>query len=94
MIGYCLIQVIPNVPAKNEIDLALLYQLPFGAESLQKHNQLRLEENHRINQDTSMGDIKTSHQFTHKAQIEFGSKVTIKNDLWEPINPSIGSDEI
>ncbi len=48
VVGQGLVQRIPQVPAVGHVQARRLYQLALGADPLEEHDQLQLEEDHRV----------------------------------------------
>src|SRR5262245_36977240 len=70
MIGKRLTQIVPHKPAHAQSICCMPHQLPFGAYPLEKHDELQLEKDHRINRGTTSTGVGLLHNVTPKRQVE------------------------
>jgi hypothetical protein len=78
VIGQWLTQIIAQVPQNAEPISRMTHQLPFGAYSFKKHDELQLEEDDGINGGTTILGIALLHKLTNECQVEGLLQVVIK----------------
>src|SRR5262245_13733270 len=78
MLGQWLIQVVAQVPAMGQIQAGHLHQLPFGANALEEHDELELEEDHWIDGRPPGGLVVAADELAHEAEVQLGLKVPIE----------------
>ena len=79
MVGQGLVKVVAQIPPHTEPVGDQAHEVAFGADALEKHHQLQLEEDHRINGGASHpGHIAVLHQIPHKGKIKHTVEVAIE----------------
>ena len=63
-----LVQVIAEVPSDAEAVRGHSGELPLGADALEEHDQLQLEEHDRVNTRAAERRIAVGHQVAHEAE--------------------------
>jgi hypothetical protein len=65
-----LVQGVAQVPAMREIEAGGCDELALGADALEEHHQLQLEEDDRVDRGAAAVGIEFLHPPAHKAQVE------------------------
>jgi hypothetical protein len=63
MVGQGFVEVLAQVPAQREAIGYKAHGLPFGAQILEEHHQLQLEEDHRVHRRANRAGVEGTHQF-------------------------------
>src|SRR5262249_680138 len=66
MVRKRLTQIVPQIPAQAQSISRMPHELSFRAQSLEEHDELQFEEDHRINGGTTLARIALLHQFAYK----------------------------
>ena len=78
MVGQRLAQVIAQVPQHAEPICGMAHQLPFGADALEKYDELQFEEDNWVNRRATSMCIGLLHKLAHKREIEGSLQVSIE----------------
>ena len=73
-----LVQGIAEVPAVGQVEAGRLDELAFGADALEEHDQLQLEEDDRVDGGPASLGIELSHPLPDEAQVELGFQVAVE----------------
>src|SRR5258708_9768585 len=82
MIGQRLVQIIAKIPTHAQPICRMAHELPFGAYSLKKHDELQFEEHDRINGRTPFAGIGLLNKLPDERQIECARQMPIKMVRW------------
>jgi hypothetical protein len=78
VVGQRLIQVIPQVPAVRQVQTGNFDELALRAESLEEHDQLELEKDHRIDGGAAVGGVAVFDPGAHETEVELGVEVAVE----------------
>jgi hypothetical protein len=78
VVGQGFVEVVAELPAVGEVETRGLDELAFRADALEEHDQLELEEDHRVNGGTATGGVAISDPHPNDAKIQRRIKVAIE----------------
>jgi hypothetical protein len=78
MVWQRFIELIAQVPAVGDMIADGLHHLALGADALKEHDELQLEEHHRVDARSSLGGIAVRHPLADEAQVQRGGETTIE----------------
>ncbi len=70
VVGKVLAEGVAEIPAVRQVEAGGFDQLAFGADALEEHHELELEEDDRIDARPAALGIQVAHPVAHEAQIE------------------------
>jgi hypothetical protein len=73
-----LVQRVAEIPAMSQVEAGRLDELALGADPLEEHDQLQLEEDHRIDAGAAALGIEIRGPFTDESQVELRLKMTVE----------------
>src|SRR5687768_8184681 len=73
-----LIEPVTEVPAVGEMQTRGRDQLPLGAEALEEHDELQLEEDHRVDRGPTPSRIAVLHPLADEPEIKLGIEVPVE----------------
>ena len=73
-----LIQGVAEIPAMGKIETRRFDELPLGADALEEHHQLQLEEDHRIDRGPAALGVQLPRPVADEAEVERVLQVTVE----------------
>lgn len=70
VVGQRLVQVVPEVPAHREAVGRHAHELPLAPQPLEEHDELQLEEDHRVDRGAAARGVQRAHQISHEREVE------------------------
>jgi hypothetical protein len=59
--------------------------LALGADALEEHRQLQLEEEHRVDRGTAARGVAIPEEFANEREVDGSLKATVEAVLWEEL---------
>ena len=78
MIGERVVEGVAEVPAVGQVEACRLDQLALGADALEEHDQLQLEEDDRVDARLAPVGVQLPRLVAHERQVESGFQVAIE----------------
>ena len=85
MVGKWLIQGVAKVPAVGQVEPGRLDQLALGADALEEHDQLELEEDDRVDTGAAALGVEVLDPFADEAQVELRIEVAVEVAPWNQV---------
>jgi hypothetical protein len=78
VVGQRLEQIVAQVPPHREAIRDRPHELAFGAQILEEHHQLQLEEDDRVNRRPAALSVERLYQLPHKREVEPSLKAPVE----------------
>src|SRR5215204_3342579 len=78
MVRQLLVKRVPEVPAVSQIEAGRRDELTLGADALEEHDELQLEEDHRVDTRPAPLGVEVARPVTDEAQVELGLQVSVE----------------
>jgi hypothetical protein len=78
VVGQRFVERIAEVPAVSEVEASSVHQAPLGAEALEEHDELELEEHDRVDRRPAAFRIAVRHPLAHKRKVEGSVEVPVE----------------
>ena len=85
MIGQGFEEVVAEVPAQGQAVGDDPHQLALGADVLEEHDELELEEDDRVNRRPAASRVEWGDQLPHEREVEPSLKAAVEVLLWNQI---------
>jgi hypothetical protein len=69
---------VAEIPAVGQVETGRFDELALGADALEEHDELELEEDHRVDRGTAAFGIQVAYPLTNKGQIERRFEVAVE----------------
>ena len=85
MVGQGFEQVVAEVPAQGQAVRDHPHQLALGADVLEEHEELELEENHGVERRPATPRVKRPRQLPHEREVETSFQAAVEAVFWDQL---------